>query len=150
MVGTSRDRDVSQYKQNHGLNLELHSRNRKRTGIYHSSKQNHGWNFKRDRNVSRNRDIYKQNHGWNFKRQGYITVETESWLELQETGYITVETESWLELQETGIYHSRNRMMVGTSRDRNVSQYKQNHGWNFKRQGYITVETESWLELQET
>ena len=48
-------------------------------------------------------------------------------------GCITVETESWL-LQGTGIYHSRNRIMVGTSRE----------------QGYITVETESWLELQET
>ena len=66
---------------------------------------------------------------------------------------ITVETESWLELQETGIYHNRNRIMVGTSmvgtsRDRDISQYKQNHGWNFKRQECITVETESWLELQ--
>ena len=69
--------------------------------------------------TSRDRDMsqYKQNHGWNFKRQGYITVETES----------------WLELQETGIYHSTNRIMVGTSKD-----------------GCITVETESWLELQKT
>ena len=126
MVGTSRDRDISQYKQNHGWNfkrqgcitvetkswLELQE-----TGMYHSTnrimvgtsrdrdisqyKQNHGWNFKRQ-GVSQE----KQNHGWNFKRQGYITVETES----------------WLELQETGIYHSRNRIMVGTSRDRDISQ----------------------------
>ena len=77
-------------------------------------------------------------------RDGCITVQTESWLELQGTGIyhsrnrimvetlkdgcITVETESWLELQETGIYHSRNRIMVGTSRNRDISQY----GWNFK------------------
>ena len=167
MVGTSRDRDISQYKQNHGWNfkrqgyitvqteswLELqetrmyHSRNRIMVGT------------SRDRDISQ----YKQNHGWNQEtcitnrimvgtsREGYITVETESWLELQETGIYTVETESWLELQETGmIYHSTNRIMVGTLRDRDISQYKQNHGWNFKRQGYIRVQTESWWELQET
>ena len=94
--------------------------------------------------TSRDKDLSqeKQNHGWNFKRQGYITENTES----------------WLELQETGIYHSRNRIMVGTSKT-GVSQNKQdgyhmytirqNHGWNFKRR-CITAETESWLELQET
>ena len=53
--------------------------------------------------------------------------------DIRNHGYHTVETESWLELQGTGIYHSRNRIMVGTSKD-----------------GCITVETESWLELQGT
>ena len=30
-------------------------------------------------------DVSRQNNGWNFKKPGYITVETESWLELQRT-----------------------------------------------------------------
>ena len=101
--------DVSQNKQNDGWNFKrrmYHSTNRIMVGT------------SRDKNVSQ----YKQNHGWNFKEQGYITVEAESWLELQEDECITLETESWLELQGTGIYHSRSRIMVGTSRDRNISQ----------------------------
>ena len=92
MVGTSRDRDISQYKQNHG------------------------WNFK-DRDVSQE----KQNHGWNFKRQGYITVQTESWLELQETDISQYKQNHGWNFKRQGVYR-RNRIMVGTSRDRDISQ----------------------------
>ena len=130
MVGTSKDGCITVETESW---LELQE-----TGIYHS----------------RNRIMVGTSKD-GLQRDGCITVETESWLELQ--GYITVETESWLELQGTGIYHSRNRIMVGTSRDRMVYQgtgiyHSRNRIMvgTSREQGYITVETESWLELQET